>query len=116
MIKKMLSIIMVLLLSGAVMTGCAANQSQTRPAPTPQSQPQNAVDTSNFIGEDRAREIALERAGITSDGVIFDRVELDFDNGVWEYEVEFRQGRNEYDANINAEDGTIILFETDYDD
>lgn len=73
-------------------------------------------DTSKFIGEERAKQIALDRAGIASDGVSFVRVELDRDNGIWRYEVEFRQGRTEYDADIKADDGKIISFETDYDD
>ena len=57
-------------------------------------------DTSKFIGEERAKQIAIERAGIPSDGANFVRVELDRDNGIWKYEVEFRQGRTEYDADI----------------
>ena len=73
-------------------------------------------DTSKFIGEEKAKQIALEKAGIASDGVSFVRVELDKDNGIWKYEVDFRQGRTEYDADINAEDGEIISFEMDYDD
>lgn len=73
-------------------------------------------DTSKFIGEERAKQIAVERAGIPSDGANFVRVELDRDNGIWKYEVEFRQGRTEYDADIKADDGKIISFETDYDD
>lgn len=128
--KKTLSIIVVLLLSITVMTGCSNNQSQTPSQPsqeteqtqqTPTAQiqqapSQNTVDTSNFIGEEKAKEIALQRAGITAENVTFDRTELDFDDGVWKYEIEFRQGRNEYDADIKADDGTIISFETDYDD
>ncbi len=73
-------------------------------------------DTSKFIGEEKAKQIAIEKAGITSDGANFVRVELDRDNGIWHYEVEFRQGRTEYDADIKADTGEIISFETDYDD
>ncbi len=73
-------------------------------------------DTSQFIGEEKAKQIAIEKAGIPSDGANFVRVELDRDNGIWHYEVEFRQGRTEYDADIKADTGEIISFETDYDD
>ncbi len=73
-------------------------------------------DESNFIGKDRAKEITLKKAGLTADDVFFDRIELDFDNGVWEYEVEFKQGRTEYSADIKADDGTIISWEKDIDD
>lgn len=71
--------------------------------------------TSSFIGEDRAKEIALERAGLTADGVRFDRVELDRDNGVWQYEVDFQKDGIEYNADIKADDGTILNWETDRD-
>ena len=77
--------------------------------------PANNPDMSSFIGEDRAKEIALQKAGITAEGVIFDRVELDRDSGRWSYDVEFRQGRVEYDAEISADDGAIISFEMDAD-
>ena len=73
-------------------------------------------DTSKFIGEERAKQIALEKAGISSDGASFVRLELDRDDGIWKYEVEIRQGRTEYDIDIKADSGEIISFETDYND
>ncbi|MBR4075160.1 MAG: PepSY domain-containing protein, partial [Firmicutes bacterium] len=57
-------------------------------------------DSSAFIGEERAKEIALEKAGLSADEVFFDRVELDRDRNVYVYEVEFRKNRTEYDAEI----------------
>lgn len=75
----------------------------------------NKADTSEFIGEDKAKEIALEKAGITADGVVFERVELDKDNGIWQYEVEFKKGLIEYDVDVRADDGTVISFEKDID-
>lgn len=92
------------------------------PAPTeaqPQPNPQNGGQNSNednFIGEERAKQIALDKAGLSADAVVFERVELDFDDGVWEYEVEFRQGIIEYSADIKADDGTVISWEKDIDD
>ena len=73
-------------------------------------------DTSKFIGEEKAKQIAIEKAGIPSDAANFVRVELDRDNGIWKYEVELRQGRTQYDADIKADNGEILSFETDYDD
>ena len=74
-----------------------------------------ATDKENFIGEEEAKKIALSKAEISSDGVIFDRVELDNDNGIWQYEVEFRKDTTEYSADVNAVDGTIISWEIDND-
>lgn len=73
-------------------------------------------DASSFIGEERAKEIALSKAGISADSVIFDRVELDRDDGIWQYEIEFRKGFTEYDADINATDGSIRSWDVDQDD
>lgn len=72
-------------------------------------------NTANFIGKDKAEEIALKRAGLNASEVRFDRTELDEDRGVWHYDVEFQVGFTEYDAEINAVDGTIIKWEVDKD-
>ncbi len=110
--KKLLSVALSMILLVALASGCASEGKNKPSGDNRQTQ----ADTSNFIGDERAREIALEQAGISSEGVVFDRVELDFDNGKWEYEVEFRKDRIEYDAVIGAEDGNVISFETDRDD
>lgn len=83
-------------------------------APPAENNPKS-VDTSAFIGTDKAKSIALEKAGIPADGVIFDRIELDRDDGVWQYEVEFRKDRTEYDIDISATDGTIRSWDVDRD-
>ena len=72
-------------------------------------------NTANFIGKDKAEEIALKRAGLNASEVRFDRTELDEDRGAWHYDVEFQVGFTEYDAEINAVDGTIIKWEVDKD-
>ena len=73
------------------------------------------VDKSEFITEDEAKEIALDKAGVDESEITFARVELDKDNGVWEYEVEFKVGRTEYDADIDALTGEIRKWEVDRD-
>ncbi len=119
MTKKVLSLMVVLLI--AVTSGCgrdsaqpSANQAQPVQQNTATNRPTS--ESSDLIGEDRAKELALERAGITEDGVRFDRIELDRDDGVLHYEVEFSKDRTEYDADIKADDGTILSFESDYQD
>ena len=80
--------------------------------PTPKTT--QGGDNISLIGEEQAKAIALEKAGLpSSDGVRFDRVELDRDNGIWKYEVEFKKGFTEYDAEISATDGNIISWEID---
>lgn len=69
-----------------------------------------------YIGEDRAKEIALEKAGFREEEVSFIKIELDRDNGILRYEVEFRQGFKEYSAEIKADDGQILEWDVEVDD
>ena len=130
--KKIFGLIISFVLAMSIFTACSfSSGSQKRPNPekqqressdfsdsqSPRTAQDNALpDETSFIGEERAKEIALERAGISPEGVIFDRVELDRDSGVWHYEVEFRKDRTEYDADIKADDGAVLSFESDFDD
>ncbi len=70
-------------------------------------------EKSKFIGEEKAKEIALKKANVTTESVIFDKVELEKDDGVWQYEVDFKKDTTEYDAEINAIDGSIIKWEVE---
>lgn len=89
---------------------------ENKEAPEPDAKGDGAMDISGYIGAERAKEIALEKAGVEASAVFFDRVELDFDGGVWHYEVEFKKGYTEYDADIKADDGTILKWDVDFDD
>ena len=71
-------------------------------------------DTNKYIGEERAKQIAIDKAGIKATDVIFDRVKLENDNGNWVYEIEFKSKSAEYDAEIKAEDGTVLEWEVDH--
>ena len=44
----------------------------------------------------------------------FQKVKLDYDDGRWEYEVEFRSGDYEYELTIDAVSGTILDYERDF--
>ena len=47
------------------------------------------------------------------EGVEIMRFERDYDDGRWEYEVEFYSGNTEYDYEIQASDGSILSSETE---
>ena len=74
------------------------------------------VDTGNFIGEEKAKEEALAKAGITADGVKFEKVDLELDDGVWVYEIDFTKDNHEYDVKVKADDGIILEYEKDRKD
>ena len=75
------------------------------------------MDKTQFIGEQKAQEIALTRAEIeTANDVIFERIELERDDGIWVYEVEFIKDGMEYSTEIKADDGTVISWEVEKKD
>ena len=45
----------------------------------------------------------------------FQKVELDRDDSCWEYELEFRSGRTEYEYTIHARTGAVLDAEVDRD-
>lgn len=71
------------------------------------------TNTGAYIGEDKAKSIALEHAGVTASQAKFAWVEMDRDDGIVKYDVEFYYGNKEYDYEINATTGAIISY--DYD-
>lgn len=80
------------------------------------SDAQDDSASSAFIGIDRAKEIALEHAGLTENEVTFSKAKTDKEHGVTVYEIEFFKDRMEYDYEINAATGEIIEWDKDYDD
>ena len=68
------------------------------------------------LTEEQALAIALEHAGLTEEQLDFSNVHLDRDDGRWVYEIEFREGRTEYEYTLRASDGKIVDYDKDYDD
>ena len=85
----------------------------TQAAPQPQSTAPTQAPASG-ISADRAKQIALSHAGVGSAN--FTKVELDTDDGVRVYEIEFKVGNVEYDYDIDASSGAIISSSSEIDD
>lgn len=79
---------------------------------------QNAQETKNrHIGIERAKQIALEDAGLTEDEVRFTTSKFDNDNDDGEvYEIEFYKGRIDYEFEIDAYTGEIKDKSVEIDD
>lgn len=72
------------------------------------NEPTNNNNTNNnFIGETKAKEIALKHANVTNPQNL--RVELDREDN--EYSIEFTSNNIEYEYEINAKNGNIIKAE-----
>ena len=69
--------------------------------------------SSGYIGVERAKEIALQHAGLSASGVNFVKAEFDYDDGRAEYEIEFHHNFREYEYTIDAASGTILEAERD---
>ena len=74
---------------------------------------QSNVNTTANISVERAKEIALSHAGLASNQVTFQRIELDFDDGIQKYEIEFYYNYREYSYEIDANTGNILSYEQD---
>ena len=74
---------------------------------------QGNVNATANISVERAKEIALSHAGLASNQVTFKRTELDFDNGIQKYEIEFYYNYREYSYEIDANTGNILSYEQD---
>ncbi|MBS7257830.1 MAG: PepSY domain-containing protein, partial [Methanobrevibacter sp.] len=87
-----------------------ANNSQNNNTNNAQN---NTVNNTGEISLDKAKEIALSHAGLSADQVTFVQANMDFDDGIKKYDIEFYCNGQEYDYEINASNGQIIQF--DYD-
>lgn len=71
----------------------------------------NNTANSTTISEEKAKEIALKHAGLSSNQVNFTKVEKDNDDGIEKYDIEFHSNNKEYDYEINATSGEIISYD-----
>jgi len=83
----------------------------TKPAATAQVEVVGTASDKAYIGEARAKAIALEKAGVTAASLVAYEIEMDFNRGVMVYDVEFTSGGYEYDCEINAVTGDVVIFE-----
>ena len=76
----------------------------------------NQVKPTYNISEAKAKEIALNHAGVSESQISKFKIKLDYDDGRVEYEIEFKVGRTEYEYDIDANTGNIISYDIDHDD
>lgn len=69
--------------------------------------------SSGYIGEEAAKRIAFQHAGVNAGDVRELEVELEREHGTMVYKVEFKAGYREYEYEIDAVTGEIIEFDID---
>ena len=65
------------------------------------------------IDVEKAKEIALEKAGVKAEDTLFINAHLDRDDGRVEYDVEFQSGHTEYEVSVDAVTGAINEFSSE---
>ncbi len=68
-------------------------------------------DSAQMISLERAKEIALEHAGLAENAVTFEKSELDREDGRTVYEIDFTDGSFEYDYEIEAYTGAVVGYD-----
>lgn len=74
-----------------------------------------SVNKSQYIGKEKALQIALDKAGVKKSQISEYDVEFECEDGVITYDVDFYCGSIEYEFEIDATLGTVIEYESDGD-
>lgn len=69
-----------------------------------------------YIGEEKAKQIALSHAGVSVGAAGGLTVKLEMEHGVAVYDIEFTSGRMEYDYEIDALAGTVRDWDAEFAD
>lgn len=104
----------------------AQSETQSTPVDTTPSVPQdtttpstpqgNTAQNKTSVTAEQAKDIALKHANLTSDKITHYKSELDFDDGVKHYDIEFKANGYEYDYEVQADNGKILKSEKEFDD
>ena len=89
------------------------NSSNNQSDSSSQTQNNQSDNSSQYIGTEKAKQIALNHAGVSSSSATFTKTKLDRDDGIYVYEIEFISGEIDYDYEINATTGNVISFDTE---
>ena len=75
--------------------------------------PNNQNSNNSKITVEKAKEISLKHANLKDNQVVFDKTEMDYDNGVQVYDIEFHYNNLEYNYEIDANTGNILSYSQD---
>lgn len=95
--------------------GSAATSSGSSIPASTSSGSTSSTGTSAYIGQEAAKAAALAHAGVSASAVYEMECELERDDGIYVYKVEFKASQMEYEYKINATTGAILEVEQDRD-
>lgn len=95
----------------------SSSQNNQTAAPSGQTTPsgsQTAQNEQTMITEEKAKEIALNHAGLTIEQVTFTQINLDRENGSAHYDVEFHDHeQKEHDYEIDCYTGAVLEWDVE---
>ena len=65
------------------------------------------------VTKEEAKQIALNKAGVTEEEATFTKAKRDYDDGREEYEFEFYANGMEYEVDVDANTGRVVKFEVE---
>ena len=101
--------------AAAAVSGSGTSSGGTSSASSGNTSSGGTSSGSSFIGTEAAKAAALSHAGVRASQVRELKCELDEDDGVYLYEVEFKADRMEYEYEIDAYTGAVLKSEQDWD-
>lgn len=94
-----------------VVENSQSTQPSTEQSTITSSSTETKTPAKENISYEKAKEIALNHAGVKETDVHDYEIELEKDDGVLKYEISFEVDNKDYEYKINAKDGKIISFE-----
>ncbi len=67
----------------------------------------------NGISIEEAKNIALKHANISKSDAVFIKEEIDYDDGIYVYEIEYQTEEMEYEFKIDADTGKVMEYESE---
>ena len=99
-------------------SSASSDTASSTPTPNyvaPQNGTQSGVVSTTKITREAALDIALTAAGLNKENIRELEIELDTENGITVWEIDFESGNMDYSYDINAETGKIVKSEKDKD-
>ena len=98
--------------TGAIVKKEKDNEHSTQSSSQSTQQNQTTSSSNNQISQEQAKSIAKNHAGVST--VSQEKMEKDYDDGIYEYEYEFVSGNYKYEYKINGTTGSILKHEKEY--
>ena len=109
---KKISLFLMAVLVLSMLVGCAAQQAVDR-LEEKVEQMAEPETKEGMISKEQAQNIALAQAALTAEQVHNMRTQYEIDDGVAQYDVEFAEGKWEYEFEIDAYTGAVLSFDKD---